>query len=167
MGSEVLSTVRACLLTGLLGAKCGQVRGVNLFGRSSAFRSSSFMPSPQLITPNIDWHLLRNHITVTYLCSGLTGNLMRNRTELQAVCAYIRKGSAEQPRRPFDWEHFVEENFDLEREEEGEDSTWDKEDWYCLDCMMGFLKARFRKWWIAKKTQGACMFRSALTQPQG
>lgn len=106
-----------------------------------------------------DWHRLQDHITINYLVSGLDGELKRNRTEIAQISRYIRTGLEDTPRTVFDWTPFVEENFDLVKQEEGDTCNWDKDQWYCKDCMMGFLRSGFRKWWIAKKKEGESLHR--------
>ena len=103
----------------------------------------------------VDWHLVRDHCEVGYLVGGMGHNLSSNRTERDSILEYFRRGWDDQPRRLFDWSQYVEENFDQVIEEEGENCTWDKDHWYCKDCLIEFLRSRFRKWWTAKRREGA------------
>jgi hypothetical protein len=41
-------------------------------------------------------------------------------------------------------------DFDIPEEQE----LWDKEAWYCQDCITTFFEARFPKWWCAKMNSG-------------
>ena len=87
------------------------------------------------------------------LCSGLEGRLFRNAVELKEIGQYLRERSQKTPSRPFDWSRFVRAVFSLAKLET-EDDVLDEKQWYCLPCILAFVKSRFRRWWIAKKIEG-------------
>ncbi len=93
----------------------------------------------------------------------LDGNLPRNQVETNDLTQYlmasgIRPGDSHE-RPTFDWSLFLEELCDVETDAEG---AWDKNQWYCTDCILGLIKLRLRIWWIARKIRGACFRWSAL-----
>ena len=91
----------------------------------------------------------------------LEGNLPRNDHEMSQLADYIHNRDDDDDddddgRLTFDWTNFIEELCDMDIDAEG---PWDKDQWYCLDCVLVLLRRRLRKWWIATKIKGMSYYR--------
>ena len=84
------------------------------------------------------------------MARSVEGHLGKNNHEMRELVDYI------QARDAFDWTKFIEELCDMEGDAEG---PWDKEQWYCFDCVLALVGLRLRKWWIATKVKGMSSFR--------
>lgn len=85
----------------------------------------------------------------------LEGNLPRNGHEMSQLADHIQARD-DDLRLTFDWAIFIEELCDMDGDAEG---PWDKDQWYCFDCLLALVELRLREWWIATKVKGMSPFR--------
>ncbi|KAJ3538406.1 hypothetical protein NM688_g6525 [Phlebia brevispora] len=91
----------------------------------------------------LDWYLLRGEFALNDLCRMLGQELSRNPLErdLMKSC-FLARDIMGLP--SFDWANFMNAIFEI-------DVTgpvpWEKEDWYCSDCIMQLLTRNLRTWW--------------------
>jgi hypothetical protein len=84
----------------------------------------------------------------------LDGKLPRNSYELGTMARHFMARDEVTGRLNFDWSKFLEELYDMDTDSEG---SWDKSQWYCLDCILMLMRLRLRKWWIMTKIRSTCM----------
>ena len=82
------------------------------------------------------------------MLSMLEGKLPRNQWERQPMEDYFLVRDGDNGPLTFDWTHFMEQLYDMDMDAEG---PWDKEEWYCTDCILALIRMRLRKWWIMTK----------------
>ncbi|EKM60840.1 uncharacterized protein PHACADRAFT_133680 [Phanerochaete carnosa HHB-10118-sp] len=116
--------------------RCHEPKGLDLWGR-----------------PN--WQLLRGIISVRRLIQTLEGNLSRNSHEMSQLADHIQARD-DDLRLTFDWAKFIEELCDMDGDAEG---PWDKDQWYCLDCLLALVRLRLREWWTATKVKEGMQFK--------
>ena len=88
----------------------------------------------------------------------LEGNLPKNGHEMSQLADYIHSRD-DNDRLTLDWANFIEELCDMDI---GADGPWDKDQWYCFDCVLALVRLRLRKWWIAMKVKGMSPYRLQL-----
>ncbi|KAI0343963.1 hypothetical protein BDW22DRAFT_1109899 [Trametopsis cervina] len=93
-----------------------------------------------------NWELLSWRIE-QMLISSLPGNLARNMNETRAISLYIHQNWTTK----LDWQVIPEEI--LSTVVVGEQELWDKDKWYCADCLTALLRPRFRRWWQSKRQE--------------
>ncbi|KAJ3490514.1 hypothetical protein NLI96_g1395 [Meripilus lineatus] len=110
-------------------AKCNQVFGMKLWGPGNR-------------------ELLQGHQPSNVVTRCLPGNLSRNLVEPPLILQKLRD-------QTFEINRFIEELIDLDCDT---GYNWDKNEWYCDECIQELYKQRLRLWWIGQKTKDGHQF---------
>ncbi|KAF7789218.1 hypothetical protein EIP86_000159 [Pleurotus ostreatoroseus] len=96
-----------------------------------------------------NFSLFRGWMTKREICAALKGQLPRNTFETTALQQHLTSRDS-RGEVNFDWNRMFEE---LCETSSGEpvDSVWDKEHYYCKDCIETLFRARLTAWWAAEK----------------
>ncbi|KDQ12853.1 hypothetical protein BOTBODRAFT_34001 [Botryobasidium botryosum FD-172 SS1] len=87
------------------------------------------------------WEVLYECMTPRDMCNLLEGHLPGNPWETRRIIEALCSGS-------YDYAEMMGEMMDLETDSGG---VWNKQEWYCMNCVEGLFRTRFKEWWLAKK----------------
>ncbi|KAF9817511.1 hypothetical protein IEO21_03362 [Rhodonia placenta] len=109
--------------------RCHAVQGINLYGATT-------------------WPLLRGQLCQTKLFARMPGNLGRNGGEKQQFLLSTNWGVFIGSQ--FDYTKMMDEIMDIHDDQE---HIWQKDKWYCFQCVEQLMKERLWRWWRERKEQ--------------